>query len=579
MKVFLPLLRLLSPHKPAMFLAVLLALCTVVSNVGLLAVSALLLSCAALHPPVLDLMTLIVGVRFFGISRAVFRYLERYVSHDTTFKILKELRVWLYARLEPFAPAGLRHFKSADLLNTLVGQVEVLQNFYLRVLAPPVTALLVLLATFGFLACFDLRLALAYLAFYLLAGLGAPLLVQMVSRGVGQRLVEVKGRLNAHLVDCLQGMLELKVFNRQDHYLKEARALGQELVKWQGKGACLAGLSHALTGLMSHLALWTLLVLAIPLVEGGRLPGTHLAMLALAAFSSFEAVPLLPLLGKHWEESRTAAQNLWEISRIQPAVKEVSRLEGPVQPRDYSLKIKDLSFRYEKDGPWVLQDLNLELPAGGKLAIVGPNGAGKSTLVNLLLRFWDYEQGEILLGGRELKEFSPSELRKLMSVVSQKPHLFNATIRENLLLAKPGASQAEIYQAAQRAQLHDFITSLPQGYDTYVGEKGLKLSGGQRQRLAIARAILKDAPILILDEATTGLDALTERQIMEELLEMMEGKTTLVITHRLVGLAKMDEILVLKEGKVVERGREEELLARKTFYRRMWELQRQVLAS
>lgn len=576
MKVLRELLKLVQKHKLSFALAIILSVFTVASNVGLLTLSALLISWAALHPPILDLMTVIVGVRFFGIARALFRYLERYVAHDTTFKLLKELRVWVYSHLEPLAPAGLQYFKRAQLLNSLMDQVETLQKFYLRVLAPPATALVLFFITLGFLAGFHWKLALIYGGFYLLAGLGIPWMLERKGRGLGQKLVEAKSRLHVHLLDCLQGMMELKIFDGQKSFQRKAKDLGRELTKWQEKEAGFLGLSRALTGLMAHLALWSLLVVAISLVEGGQVPGIYLAMLVLGAFSSFEAVEALPLLGKHWGESQKAAQSLFKLTERPPAVPEPPKPKTSF--RDYSLEIKNLSFRYEKEGPWVLKGLNLKLPAGGRLALVGPSGGGKSTLVNLLLRFWDYEQGEILLGGRQLKEFSSPDLRKLFSVVSQNTYLFNATIKENLLLAKPEATEEEIYYAARKASLHEFILSLPQGYDTYVGEQGMKFSGGQRQRLALARALLKDAPILILDEATIGLDAVTQRQLWQQLEEVMAGKTTLVITHWLIGLDKMDQILVLKKGMVVEQGRQRELLAQDSFYRRMWELQHQVLA-
>lgn len=575
MSIFLRLIKLLAPSWKSMLLATILASLTVGSNVGLLAASAYLISCAALHPPVLDLMPLIVGVRFFGISRAVFRYLERYVSHDVTFRILKEVRVWFYVRLEPLAPQVFKNYRSGELLSGIVADVETLKDFYLRVLAPPLMALLVLPVTFLFLARHDLKLGLALLPFFLLAGIGAPLGVRVLSRGIGSRMVGIKSALNAHLVDCIQGMTELAAFGQEKRHLAVARELGCELVLQQGKAAGLSGLSTALTGLSSNLALWSILVLSIRAVESGQLKGTYLAMLALAAFGSFEAIAPLPLAWRHLEESLAAARRLFQISDGGPAVPDSP--EGNIRPQGYDLKVKNLSFRYDDHGPWVLQDINLELPAGKRVAVVGPSGAGKSTLVNLLLRFWDCEEGTILLGGRQLKDYPQEEVRRLFSVVSQHTYLFNVTVRENLLLARPTASQEEMFQAAREARIHEFIQSLPQGYDTYVGEGGFKLSGGQRQRVAIARALLRNAPILVLDEVTTGLDAVTEREVWEALRNVMQGRTTLVITHHLAGLEDMDEIIVLQGGRAVERGTEQELLKQGGLYRQMWELQHQVL--
>ena len=243
----------------------------------------------------------------------------------------------------------------------------------------------------------------------------------------------------------------------------------------------------------------------------------------------------------------------------------------------YDLRLEHLGFRYSSDEQFALRDISFGLPQGKRLAIVGPSGAGKSTLVNLLLRFWDYQDGRIELGGRDLREYDPDDVRRMMGVISQNTYLFNATVRDNLLVAKPDATQAEVEQAAQRAQIHSFIQSLPEGYDTWIGEQGLRLSGGERQRLAIARALLKDAPILIMDEAAANLDPVTEREVMQSVRELMRGRTSLIITHRLVGLEDADEILVFQSGRLVERGCHAGLVEANGVYRQMWDLQNQVL--
>lgn len=543
MKDFVRLIKLMTPHWKFMGLAVGLGFLTVGSNIGLLAASAFLLASAALHPPVLDLLTLIVAVRFFGISRAVFRYLERYVSHDVTFRLLKELRVWLYSRLEPLAPAGIAAYRSGELFSRIGADVETLQDFYLRVLAPPLIALLVLAGVFGFFAWFELKLALTLVLFFLLAGVIVPVGIRFLSRGIGRQRGEVKAALHAHLVDSLQGMTEIVAFNRVERQQAQAQALSGRLLKLEGRAAACSGLAAALHGFTMHLALWSVLVLAIPLVHSGRLAGTYLAMLALAAVSSFEAVLPLPLVFHHLEESLSAARRLFRLLDARPQVPDCP---GPTpKPADYSLRIEKLRFRYAPDEPWILDGLDLSLPHGGRLAVVGPSGAGKSTLINLLLRFWDYQEGLILLGGQELRTYSQEEVRSLFAVVAQHTHLFNATVRENLLLARPAASREEMLQAAREARIHDFIQSLPQGYETYLGEGGFKLSGGQRQRLAIARALLKNAPLLVLDEATAGLDAVTEQEVLESLRRLMAGRTTLIVTHNLAGLGEIDQILTL----------------------------------
>jgi thiol reductant ABC exporter CydC subunit len=560
-----------------MALAALLGFATVGSRIGLMATSAFIIAKAALHPSIAELQVAIVGVRFFGIARGVFRYLERYVSHQVTFRLLARLRVWFYQALEPLAPARLMQYRSGDLLSRVVADVETLEHFYVRVIAPPVVAVLVGGLMWVLMRSYDLGLAVASLVFWGLAGLGVPLLTQRLSRGLGQRMVRVRSELNVALVDGVQGMAELLVFGQEQHHQERVRRLSQELVGLQGRMAWIAGLHGSLAGLLTNLAVLAVLVVAIPLVGEAELDGVYLGLLVLAVMSSFEAVSPLPLALQYLENSLEAGQRLFEIVDTQPVVDDPPS-PSPT-PGDYSLLMENVSFRYGPHEPLALDQISFRLPQGRRLAVVGPSGAGKSTLVNLLLRFWEYETGRILLGGRELRQYRQDDLHHMIGIVSQHTHLFNATVRDNLLLARPDAGQSELVQATQRAQIHDFIQSLPQGYDTWIGEQGLRLSGGERQRLAIARALLKDPPLLILDEATANLDPLTERAVMQAIHTLMAGRTTLIITHRLVGLEVADEILVLRDGRVVERGQHHDLVQIEGLYRRMWELQNQVLVS
>jgi thiol reductant ABC exporter CydC subunit len=577
-----------------MALAAALGLATIGSSIGLMATSAWIIAAAALHPSIAALQVAIVGVRFFGIARGAFRYLERYVSHHVTFRLLARLRVWFYAALEPLAPARLMQYRSGDLLSRAVADIETLQNFYGRVLAPPLVAVGIGFGMWVWMRGFDPRLAAALVAGLCVAGAGVPLLTRLLSRAVGQRVVTVRAELNAALVDGVQGIADIIAFGQETNRLKQVQGLSRELTALQGRMAWISGLHGALGNLLMSLAALAVLVIAIPLVNAEQLDGVYLAVLVLAAMASFEAVLPLPLAAQHWESSLEAARRLFEIAdcRLSERSGDPAFLAGRIadlpptsckqeQSTIRNLKsailVEGLRFRYAPDEPLVLDGISFHLPRGGCLAIVGPSGAGKTTLVNLLLRFWDHKEGEIWLNDRALREYPLEEVRALMGVVAQNTHLFNATIRENLLLARPDASDADLERAARQAQIHAFIASLPQGYDTWIGEQGLRLSGGERQRLAIARALLKDAPILILDEPTANLDTVTERAVMQAIHTLMAGPTTLIITHRLVGLEVADEIVVLRAGQVVERGRHTELLARAGLYRRMWELQNQVL--
>jgi ABC-type multidrug transport system fused ATPase/permease subunit len=379
----------------------------------------------------------------------------------------------------------------------------------------------------------------------------------------------------------------LLAYGRGDERLKQIAATGNDYGDAQRRMARVTGIHTALSTLLTNLGMWTVLYLCIPLVNSGELAGPMLASLTLLTFASFEAVTPLPLAAQMWNSAREAARRLFEVVDTRPVVSDQLSVKSEQSPitsyqlpiTSYQLQITDLSFTYPAQLTPALDHVTFDLPPSTSLAIVGPSGAGKSTLVNLLLRFWEYESGEIRLGGESLKSLNQDEVRARIGLVSQNAYFFNASVRENLRFARRKVTQEEIESAAQAAQIHDFIMSLPKGYDTLIGEQGLRLSGGERQRLAIARVIIKDAPILILDEPTANLDALTERDVLATLFALMKRKTSLLITHRLVGLENMDEILVMDHGRIVERGAHAELLAREGLYRRLWDLQNRILTE
>lgn len=555
------LLRLTAPFAGWMALAALLGLATVGSSIGLMAASAYIISKAALHPSIAELQVAIVGVRFFGISRGLSRYLERYVSHQVTFKLLARLRVWFYQHVEPLAPAQLMTYRSGDLLNRIVADIDTLEHFYVQVIAPPVVALLTALLLGLLLASYDGRLAATGLLFLALLGLGLPLLARRLSRGVGQRLVTTRAELRVTLVDTFQGLADLLACDREEAQLEQVRRLSHTLTAAQQRMTWLTGLHSALSVLLAALATLAMLVVAIPLVRSGQVDGVYLGLVVLATLASFEAVMPLAAAFQNLDSSLAAAKRLFELADAKPVgavvlpdEKSPLSVEAGETGRSLSLVVDNLHFRYHPDAPPALDGVSFTLPEGGRLAIMGPSGAGKSTLVHLLLRFWEYQAGRIELGGRDLRSYTPEEVRGLIGVVAQQIHLFNTTVRENLLMARPEATFEEMVKAARQAHIHDFIEALPQGYDTWLGEQGLRLSGGERQRLAIARAILKNAPLLILDEATANLDALVEREIRQSLYTLMKGRTTLIITHRPPDLKLADEVIVLNAGRVVKQG-------------------------
>ncbi len=571
MKNFIKLIRFALSFKRLFLLSVLLGFLTVGSGIGLMMTSAYIIAKAALHPSIAYLQVGIVGVRFFGISRGVFRYLERLVSHDITFRLLAKFRVWFYKSIEPLAPASLMRYKSGDLLNRIVSDIESLEHIYVRVITPPVVAFLITLLMWILFGMFDLIFSLAFTLCMILAGVGIPLLTHFLSRRHGRQLISVRSTLNENIIDGVQGITELLSFGQANNHFEEFNELNKDYLRLQRKMARINALHESLTALLMNFSVILMMYIAIPMVDLSLLDGVYLSVLILGVMAAFEAVTPLPESLQYLSNSLEASGRVFEMTGTRAEIADPPM--GEITTSAFDLAVKNLSFRYDTNDEPALTDISFNIPEGGTLAIVGPSGAGKSTLINLILRFWDYTEGNIRLGGKEIRQFNQEELRKFFSVISQNTYLFNETIKQNIALAKPDASDTEIIRAAKSAQIHDFITRLPDGYNTYTGEQGHRLSGGERQRIAIARAYLKNAPVLILDEPTANLDVFTEQKVLESFRELSRDKTTLLITHNLNGLEKVNEIIVLKSGRIAERGPHSELFKQNSIYRRMKALQ------
>ena len=567
-----------------MILSAVIGCATVLSGIGLSATSAYLISQAGLHPSEAALSIAIVGVRFFGIARGVFRYLERLVSHSATFRLLADLRVWFYKALQPLVPARLmtlkngtqQELRSGDLLRRAVSDVDTLQNFYIRVLAPPLVAVLVALCMWIFLGAFGGIFGLVYLGFFLLSSVIVPLLAQRASNKLGQQMVVMRAGLHVQLVDSVQGIADLVAFGQVQQQAARIQEMTKKLNTMQMTMAYIGGTQSAFTNFFMNVTAWSMLFVATPYVHSGQLNGIFLALLVLSALASFEIVLPLPGAFQQLGGNLKAASRLFEIISAQSAVQDP--VQPTPEPQDMTIRVEHLSFRYDTNEPYVLRDITFTLKPDQCLLLVGPSGSGKSTLTRLLLRFFDYQEGRIELGGHDLRDYSQDDLYKLVSVVEQDTHLFNTTIRENLMLARPGASEEEMIEAMKKAQLHQFVQTLPNGYGTHVGEQGLLLSGGERQRLAIARAFLKDAPIVILDEPTVNLDAIAERNVLQAIQALRQGRSTLMVMHRLTTMKMADEILILDNGRVIESGTYQNLLQNKGVYWRMWQQQQRSLA-
>ncbi len=556
------LLRILGFLLPAwrwVGLATLLSTATIATGIGLIGTSAYLISTAALQPSIASLQVAIVGVRFFGLSRGVLRYLERLVSHETNFRVLANLRQWFYARLERLAPAGLVDERGGDLLSRAIDDIDALELVFIRVVSPVLTAVLLTFGMGWFVGQYDSSLAWALVGLLLAGGLLLPLLIRTLSRNLAARQVKQRAGLSAFLVESLGGMADLLLFDRQTERRSQLATLDEEYALTGSRLAVVGGMQSGLSQLLPGLATWLAVIFLIPQVTAGALDGVLLSVIALAAATGFEAVAPLPAAAQYLDSSLAAARRLFELADREPAVP--AAMGSRILPEGVpALSIKHLSFRYSSDLPAAISDISLELPPGKKLAIVGPNGAGKTSLANVLLRFWDYQSGKIELGGIGLRELDVDTIRKTFSLAAQNSHLFDTTLRENLTLGRLDIDQESIARVLAIVQLSDFAARLPGGLETPVGEHGLSLSGGERQRVTLARALLKPAPILILDEPFSQLDAGTASALSSALLDAYAKCSIVIITHRLIGLERMDEILVMQKGRVLERGTHPELL-------------------
>jgi ATP-binding cassette subfamily C protein CydCD len=530
------------------------------SAVGLMATSGWLISRASQQPPVLYLMVAVTATRTFGIGRAIFRYGERLVSHDAVLRMLADTRVAVYRRLERLAPAGLRQTRRGDLLSRLVTDVDALQDYWLRWLLPAGAALLVSAGSVAFTAWLLPEAGAALAVGLLVAGAGVPLVTGAVARRAERRLAPARGVLATRVTDLLTGTAELTVAGALPARTAEVRRADGTLTRIASRAATATALGDGLTALISGLTVTCAALLGAQAVADGRLGGVLMAVVVLTPLAAFEAVLGMPLAVQYRQRVHRSAERVYEVLDAPTPVRE------PEQPRPapdtpFPLVVKDLTARHAGQDRNALAGLDLTLEEGRRIAVVGPSGSGKTTLAQVLLRFLDTDRGSYTLAGVDANTLDGDDVRRLVGLCAQDAHLFDSSVRENLLLARKGADERELRDALARARLLQWTDSLPDGLDTLVGEHGARLSGGQRQRLALARALLADFPVLVLDEPAEHLDLPTADALTADLLAATEGRTTVLITHRLAGLEDVDEVIVLDEGRVVQRGTFAELAA------------------
>lgn len=569
MRVLLPFLALYRRHWFRMSLGMVLAIVTLLASIGLLTLSGWFLAASALAGlaglVTFNYMLPAAGVRGAAIIRTAGRYAERLVSHDATFRVLSHLRVFTFSRLLPLSPGGLARFRQAELLNRLVADVDTLDHLYLRVLSPLISALVIIVVVVCGLAWLDVHLALTLGGIMLLLLIGLPILFYHAGKPVGAALTSLRADYRTQLVGWIRANAELAIYGALGRFRDQLEEKERQWQQQQQRQAALGALAQGIMILASGLTFTLILWLAAGGIADDPTPGALIALFVFATLAAFES--LAPVAGAFQQlgQVMASAQRVAQLIDQTPQIRFPE--QGKVLDEDaaIALSIEDVHFRYPGQSRTVLNGVTLTLRAGEHVALLGRPGCGKSTLLQLLTRAWECDQGTIRLNDLPLDSLDEGALRAACAVVSQRVHIFSATLRDNLLLADPEASDAQLSEALRAVGLERLLDD--RALDAWLGDGGRPLSGGEQRRLGIARALLHRAPLLLLDEPTEGLDAETERQILALLRQHCAQKSLLLVTHRLQGLPQMDRICVMDEGSIVEQGRHESLLqARGRYY-------------
>lgn len=520
--------------------------------VALTATSAWLIARAAQQPPVLTLMVAAVAVRTFGVGRAVFRYLERLSAHDAALRVMAELRTRVFSALVPLAPSQLRAMRRGDLLSRLISDVEAVEEVGVRVVVPAIAALVVGAAAVGFTAVLLPGAAVSLMAALLLGGVGVPCVVVLADRRAARRTSRARAQLTTAVVELIEGAPELVVYGAMDAARARAYDADRELSRLERRSASGLAAGTALSVAATGIALWSAIAIGIPAVRAGTLGGVLFVVVVLLAWSTPDVVADLPGVGQHVTRARESARRLLAVTQKQPSVTEpASPAAAPRQP--CSVTVEGVVARHTPDGPPALDGVDVRLRRGKRVVVTGASGAGKSTLLAVLLRFLEYEQGTIRIDGVDVRTMRSADVRAVVGCCEQQPHLFDSTIRANLLVGDPLADDEKLRAVVRKVGLGPWLTALPLGLDTRVGEGGAEVSGGQLRRIALARVLLADTPVVLFDEPTEGLDEAAAAALTADVLAATDGRAVLVVTHRDVDIRPDDEVFELTDGRLRSR--------------------------
>ncbi len=553
-------LKLFKPHRVWLVFGILLSFLTTLTAITLLTLSGWFISSSAIagllvidgNALTFNFMLPAAQIRALAITRTLGRYGERIATHEATFRVLASMRSWFFQQLIPLVPGRLSLMRSGDLLSRITADIDALDALYLRLLVPAIVALLGIIAVTVFLSFYAPVISLTTGLILIVASVWVPWLFNRLGQEGAEQLIVLATNFRISNLDMLQGLSELitnQAYGRFSTYLSQ---FSDVMINTQRLNNRLSAISSTITFLLAQVSVLITLILSTFLYTEQVLSGAEVALVIFCVMAAFELVTPLPLAMQMLGKTQKAAQRIRQVADMPPTT--LNPLEPFSLPNQYDIALENVSFRYSEQQDWVLKNINLSIPHGSKIAIVGISGSGKSTLLQLLMRYYDPEMGQVLLNGQSLKHWHTDQLMSCFGVLSQRSQLFAASIRENLLIAKPNASENELSAAIKAAGLEKFLSYLPDGIETWVGESGVKVSGGEARRIALARLYLKNAPLLIMDEPTEGLDSDTERDVFNALSVFAHNKTVIMVTHREAGLGLVDvvyrmESSVLKEFK------------------------------